>query len=225
MKKLLLAVALLAITQSKAALHFLTKAVAPVTRLGLQTLRYTPTTTIIMQKRFAACHDRLKIKPTATKEEIEKAFRAQAKKAHPDAGGSNQAFQKIQDARNECLEKLKNNGEIFNKETEKEKTTDRGNFFHEILTDIFGTDTLYLALIKINVTTIIDHYNRKSASLPKRFYWINKLINSNTPLPETLYRKIHWYTSRNAEYYAVKDEGKMVKTFMAWCKYYNIKSP
>lgn len=43
-------------------------------------------------------YDRLKVKPTATKEQIKKAFRKQAFKHHPDRGGSNGKFAKLSEA-------------------------------------------------------------------------------------------------------------------------------
>jgi len=45
----------------------------------------------------------LGLKPGATKDEVEAAFRAQAKKRHPDAGGSTEAFQRLERARREAL--------------------------------------------------------------------------------------------------------------------------
>lgn len=45
----------------------------------------------------------LGLKPGASREEIETAFRAQAKKCHPDSGGSVDEFQKLERARRQAL--------------------------------------------------------------------------------------------------------------------------
>jgi hypothetical protein len=45
----------------------------------------------------------LGLRPGATRDDVEAAFRHQAKKHHPDAGGSHDAFQRLERARREAL--------------------------------------------------------------------------------------------------------------------------
>lgn len=49
------------------------------------------------------CFSTLGLSSGATKAEVRRAFREKAKTAHPDKGGSNEAFQKIQDAYNNAM--------------------------------------------------------------------------------------------------------------------------
>ena len=49
----------------------------------------------------------LGLRPGASRDEIDIAFRNQARKHHPDAGGSTEEFQRIERARREALEQIK----------------------------------------------------------------------------------------------------------------------
>jgi len=50
----------------------------------------------------------LKIKPTATKEEVQKAYRKLCLKHHPDVGGSEKKFKKINKAYNKIMQQFTN---------------------------------------------------------------------------------------------------------------------
>ena len=45
-------------------------------------------------------YDVLGVRPTATQDEIDAAYRQKARHAHPDAGGSTEAMQRLNDAKN-----------------------------------------------------------------------------------------------------------------------------
>ena len=64
----------------------------------------------------------LDVKITSTKEEIRKAYKNKAKKAHPDKGGSNEEFLKLREAY-DCLIDKKKRKEYINKLMSLKKPT------------------------------------------------------------------------------------------------------
>jgi hypothetical protein len=56
--------------------------------------------------RFAHCHDVLDVPEKATKKEINTAYRTKSLEAHPDAGGSDEEFVALGDAKDEALARL-----------------------------------------------------------------------------------------------------------------------
>jgi hypothetical protein len=70
---------------------------------------------VMMERAFAgfvalppprSCWDVLGVKPRASRDEIERAFREAAKRAHPDVGGSAAAMAEINAARDQALAEI-----------------------------------------------------------------------------------------------------------------------
>ena len=117
MKKLLLILTLLVSSQTNAMLSRMAR-VMPATRVAMQ------------QARFAHCHTVLGVSNNASEEEIKAAYFKSVKTAHPDSGGSAEAFQKINQAYEEALSTSKSN---FSYSDFSHSSCDKSDPFEELL--------------------------------------------------------------------------------------------